>query len=271
MVIVAGEKSVYRAILAPSASKAEEEDAPLVAPFYQKGCALAFSHVAAGVVDRTMDIIETVFLKEGGIGQSSSKEAELSISDAAAGAAAGLRMLDGIRILGPSLAKLCDIPLLEKASVNVKPGTMPIASTLCIAIHRTTVKNTARTLENLAKAIQDDPQEGATHRPPDAGVCSTCGEVVRAIRVISPFLSAYKSVTKRRALPWDPNIGEEAGEMDSYAKFLVMRLRNNLIAKSEKYAKEPGPLALVRSTGTVVTFHARYLNSLSLTFLWLAK
>jgi exocyst complex protein 7 len=270
MVVVAGEKSVYRAIVAPSASKAEDEEAPVVAPFYQKGCASAFSHVAAGVVDRTMDIVETVFLKEGGIGQSSSKEAstpQLSISEAAAGAAAGLRMLDGIRILGPSLAKLCEIPLLESALVNVKPGTMPIASTLCIAIHRTTVKNTARTLENLAKAIQDDPTEGATHRPRDAGVCSACGDVVRAIRLISPFLNAYKSVTKRRALPWDPNIGEEAGEMDSYAKFLVMRLKNSLAAKSEKYAKDLSPLALVRPTGAFVTVQISHcLNSLSCNF-----
>jgi len=33
---------------------------------------------------------------------------------------------------------------------------MTVASTLCIAIHRTTVKNTAKMLENIAKAIQED-------------------------------------------------------------------------------------------------------------------
>lgn len=189
---------MFKAILAPSTAKCEDDDAPFVAPFYQKGCVTAFSHVAAGVVDRTMDIIETVFLKEGCIGQSSKEATTLAISDAAAGAAAGLRMLDGIRILGPSLAKLCDIPVVEKATVNVKPGTMPIASTLCIAIHRTTVKNTARTLENLAKAVQEDPLDGEKHRPANAGVCSACYDVVQAIRLISPFLNAYKSVTKRR-------------------------------------------------------------------------
>lgn len=191
--------------MAPSASKAEEEDAPIVAPFYQKGCVTAFSHVAAGAVDRTMDIVETVFLKEGGIGQSSKDSKGLSIAKAAAGAAAGLRTLDGIRILGPSLAKLCEIPLVDKANINVKPGTMPIASTLCIAIHRTTVKNTARTLENLASAIQDDPLDGEKHRPADAGVCSACDDLVRAIRLISPFMSAYKSVTKRRYVCCDIN------------------------------------------------------------------
>ena len=189
---------MFKTIVAPSTAKAEDDGVPFVAPFYHKGAVTAFSHVAAGVVDRTMDIIETVFLKEGCIGQGSKEATILSISDAAAGAAAGLRMLDGIRILGPSLAKLCDIPIVEKAAVNVQPGTMPIASTLCIAIHRTTVKNTARTLENLAKAIQDDPLDGEAHRPANAGVCSACYDLVKAIRLISPFLNAYKSVTKRR-------------------------------------------------------------------------
>lgn len=46
----------------------------------------------------------------------------------------------------------------------------------------------------------------------------------------------------KRALPWDPNIGEEAGEMDSFVKYLVMRLRNSLVEKSGHYALEPGPL-----------------------------
>jgi exocyst complex protein 7 len=49
-----------------------------------------------------------------------------------------------------------------------------------------------------------------------------------------------------RALPWDPNIGEEAGEMDSYVKYLVLRIRSNLARKSERYAAEPGDLAQVR-------------------------
>ena len=50
-----------------------------------------------------------------------------------------------------------------------------------------------------------------------------------------------------RALPWDPNIGEEAGEMDSFVKYLVMRLRNSLVEKSGHYALEPGPLPEVRN------------------------
>jgi exocyst complex protein 7 len=99
------------------------------------------------------------------------------------------------------------------------------------------VKNCAKTLENLAKAIQDDPNNGPKHRPPDCRLASVSSDVVRAVRLISPFVSAYKSVTKRRALPWDPNIGEEAGEMDSYVRFIIMRLLNSLQGKALNYTK----------------------------------
>lgn len=56
----------------------------------------------------------------------------------------------------------------------------------------------------------------AFHAPKDASVSSVSRDVVHAIRLISPFVSAYKSVSKRRSLPWDPNMGEDAGEMDAY-------------------------------------------------------
>uniref|UniRef100_A0A7S1GNU5 Exocyst subunit Exo70 family protein n=1 Tax=Cyclophora tenuis TaxID=216820 RepID=A0A7S1GNU5_CYCTE len=246
MVVVAGEKNVYRSIVAPSLVIIDDEDAPKISPFYRKACVAAYSHVVACVVDRTMDIIETVFLKEGGIGTSSGSDKDgdkansgLSVRFAASAAAAGLRMLDGVRMLGPSLAKLCDMPI-DDETVGTKHNSsnMSVASTLCIAIHRTTVKNTAKTLENLAKAIQEDPVNGMKHRPPDARIASVSSDVVRAIRLISPFMSAYKSVTKRRALPWDPNIGEEAGEMDSYVRFLIMRLLNSLQGKALNYTKD---------------------------------
>lgn len=261
MVIVAGEKSIYRAVVAPSATpRPNDEDAPTVTPWYQKACVAAFSYVAAAVVDRTMDIIETVFLKEGGIGQTSGSKTEnhLSVRDAGSAAAAGLRMLDGVRMLGPSLSKLCDIPLSEGASAIVKPGIMPVASTLCIAIHRTTVKNAARTLENLAKAIQEDPLNGSKYRPPDARIAPVSSDVVRAIRLLSPFVSAYKSVTKRRALPWDPNIGEEAGEMESFVKYVVMRLRNSLAGKALNYTRDPGEDNMAKSNMFMIN-NAYYL------------
>lgn len=244
MVVVAGEKTVYRAIVAPSLVQNKDEDAIKISPFYRKACVAAYSHVVACVVDRAMDIIETVFLKEGGIGQSSGAEKEgaaagLSVREAASAAAAGLRMLDGVRMLGPSLAKLCDMPIEGDADGGNKANApnMSLASSLCIAIHRTTVKNCAKTLENLAKAIHDDPNNGPKHRPLDCRLATVTSDVVRAVRLISPFVSAYKSVTKRRALPWDPNIGEEAGEMESYVRFLILRLLNSLQAKALNYTK----------------------------------
>lgn len=40
------------------------------------------------------------------------------------------------------------------------------------------------------------------------------------------------------ALPWDPNIGEEAGELDSFVRYLVMRLFNSLKGKALNYTKD---------------------------------
>jgi exocyst complex component 7 len=247
MVVVAGEKSVYRATVGSSLVQSTDADATQISPIYRKACVAAYAHVVAAVVDRTMDIIETVFLKEGHIGQSSGEKndkdgnAALTVRNAASAAAAGLRMLDGVRMLGPSLAKLCDMAIEDETDPatpkQASQNNMTVASTLCIAIHRTTVKNTAKTLENLAKAIQEDPVNGVKHRPPDARIASVSSDVVRALRLISPFVSAYKSVTKRRALPWDPNIGDDAGEMESYVRFLIMRLLNSLQGKALNYTK----------------------------------
>jgi exocyst complex protein 7 len=99
-------------------------------------------------------------------------------------------------MLGPSLAKLCETPIGD----GVTDANSSLAATLCIALHRTTVKNTARTLENLAKAIQEDPLKGPFHRPKDASVSSVSRDVVFAIRLIAPFVSAYKTVSKRRCV-----------------------------------------------------------------------
>jgi exocyst complex protein 7 len=71
-------------------------------------------------------------------------------------------------------------------------------------------------LENLAKAINEDPVKGSTQRVKDARVALLTIDVVRAVKLISPFDSAYKSVSKRRPLPWDPDMGKEAGESDTY-------------------------------------------------------
>jgi exocyst complex protein 7 len=250
MVVVAGEKNVYRTIVSPSLTKIADEDAinEDISPYYRKACAAAYSHIASVIVDKTMDIIETVFLKEGCIGHASGTgkgdaPPPLTVRQAASAAAAGLRMLDGVRMLGPSLAKLCDMPIGDGGE---EPQSL--ASILCIAIHRTTVKNTARTLENLAKAINEDPVKGSAQRVKDARVALLTIDVVRAVKLISPFDSAYKSVSKRRQLPWDPNMGEEAGELDSFIRFLVMRLVNSLKGKALNYTKHVGDIGHARSS-----------------------
>jgi exocyst complex protein 7 len=105
MVVVAGEKNVYRTVVMPSLTKIADEDAvnDEISPFYRKACAAAYSHVVSCVVDKTMDIIETVFLKEGGIGHSSGGKGDqpepLTVRSASSAAAAGLRLLDGVRML----------------------------------------------------------------------------------------------------------------------------------------------------------------------------
>lgn len=40
------------------------------------------------------------------------------------------------------------------------------------------------------------------------------------------------------ALPWDPNMGEESGELDSFVRFLVMRLLNSLKGKALNYVRD---------------------------------
>jgi exocyst complex component 7 len=258
MVVVAGEKNVYRTIVSPSLSKIADEDAANdeISPFYRKACAAAYSHVVGAVVDKTMDIIETVFLKECGIGHTSGAKDQppLTVRTASSGAAAGLRMLDGVRMLGPSLAKLCDMAIGDGSEEGAS-----IASTLCIAIHRTTVKNAARTLENLAKAIQDDPIKGGANRLKDARVAPLTVDVARGIRMVSPFESAYKSVSKRRQLPWDPNMGEEAGELDSFIRFLIMRLLNSLKGKALNYTKHSHEIGHARAAMFMMnnTFYLR--------------
>jgi exocyst complex component 7 len=203
MIVAAGEKAVYRVVVTPSLMQHDDYDdevAEEMSPFFKKACAGAYSHVVGAVVNRTLDIFETVYLKEGGIGQASGTKAGgavgLTVVNAASAAAAGLRMLDGVRMLGPSLAKLCEMPIGD----GLTDANSSLAATLCIALHRTTVKNTARTLENLAKAIQEDPLKGPFHRPKDASVSSVSRDVVFAIRLIAPFVSAYKTVSKRRCV-----------------------------------------------------------------------
>jgi exocyst complex component 7 len=40
------------------------------------------------------------------------------------------------------------------------------------------------------------------------------------------------------ALPWDPNLGDEAGELDSFVRFLVTRVLNSLKGKALNYTRD---------------------------------
>lgn len=59
--------------------------------------------------------------------------------------------------------------------------------------------------------------------------------------VMTPFVPAYKNAGKRRALPWDPGIGAQDGEMDTFVRFLVKRLSIRLGGKGLNYKNDEGP------------------------------
>jgi len=149
-------------------------------------------------------------------------------------------------MLGPSLSKLCE--LSNPPGVASPAASDPtIAAALCISLHRSTVKNCAKMLENLARSIQLDPLDGPRHRPVDARVATISSDVVHAIRLVSPFVSAYKSVSKRRSLPWDTSIGEHAGEMDTFVRFLVKQVSISLAGKAQNYKNDEGPDSQAKS------------------------
>ncbi len=231
MVIVAGEKSIYRCVVSPTSS--HKHDSSKIPLEYKYALVASYSHVCSVVVDRVLDVIELFFIKDAalrnipgsasvdaggstglGDGESTMDGSSLvnapSVRFAASAAAAGLRILDAVRMLGPSLAKLCEMASdkmklrqemrqqVSNGSINSRDTSSSLASNLCIAIHRMTVKNTGKALENLSLAVKHDPLDGAKYRPPDTRVAAVSSDVVRAIRLVSPFVNAYKSVTKRR-------------------------------------------------------------------------
>ncbi|KAL3760811.1 hypothetical protein ACHAWU_007877 [Discostella pseudostelligera] len=270
MVVVSGEKSVYRCVVAPSSNMnpgGEDGNRSMsLDPQYQSALIASYSYVVSAAVDRLLDLIEYTFLREArcgsNLGASMGSDAaggaaagaagggmgnDFDIRAAASAAAAGLRIVDGVRMLGPSLSKLCELSNLPGAGPVPPGGESTIASALCISLHRSTVKYCAKTLENLARAIQMDPLDGVKHRPIDARVATVSSDVVHAIRILSPFISAYKSVSKRRSLPWDPNIGENSGEMDLFVRFLVKELLISLLGKAQNYKNDEGPDAQAKS------------------------
>lgn len=238
MVVVSGEKSVHRCVVTNAQGPDEKNNDAQ----YERALVMSYSYVSSAAVDRLLDLIEYTFLREGGCaanlaGGDSSENSDMDIRSAASAAVAGLRIVDGVRMLGPSLSKLCEV---TPPGGSKGQSEATIASALCISLHRSTVKNCSKTLENLARSIQMDPLDGAKHRPSDARVATVSSDVVHAIRIISPFTSAYKSVSKRRALPWDQEVGESAADMDTFVRFLVKQLVISLQGKAQNYRND-GP------------------------------
>ena len=171
---------------------------------------------AGGAVSNKTLSIPTTTLEEN---ESTNEDASTisnvpSVRFAASAAAASLRILDGVRMLGPSLAKLCEMTSTSERRASMTQGRRPstsgsstsskdlsassLASNLCICIHRSTVKSCAKALENLASAVKHNPLDGKENRPIDARVAAVSSDVVRAVRLVAPFVNAYRSVTKRR-------------------------------------------------------------------------
>ena len=293
MVIVAGEKAIYRCVISPTSS--HTHDTTKIPMEYKYALVASYSHVCACVVDRVLDIIELFFIKDAGINSmkpsnpssstdivgststignptsvgggnsanlsggggpdvahggingigaggavsnltlsipkatledadsdtneddSQSSHKVPSVRFAASAAAASLRILDGVRMLGPSLAKLCEISSSSdrhhgssggndrrasnsstNGSISKDLSSASLACNLCICIHRATVKSCAKALENLALAVKKNPLDGEKNRPRDARVAAVSSDVVRAVRLVSSFTNAYRSVTKRR-------------------------------------------------------------------------
>jgi len=233
MVVIVGEQTVFRNVVAPSAVRGFEDGD--FTENYRAALSSAYSHVAACVMERVVRIVDSTFYKQ-------AKAAAGSVLGAGAASAAGLRILDGVRILGPTLAKHCD--LSDQKAGMIKTEESKAASNLCIELHRVTVKGCQKAMENLTANIIDDPLEGARYRPSNAGVASVSSEVVTAVRMISKFTSAYKTVSKRRALSWDPQTGDSAGDLDAFSKYIVSKLCKNLEEKSKYYLKDGGFVAV---------------------------
>ena len=49
-----------------------------------------------------------------------------------------------------------------------------------------------------------------------------------------------------RALAWDPQTGDSAGDLDAFSKYIVSKLCKNLEEKSKYYLKDGGFVAEVR-------------------------
>eukprot|EP00588_Corethron_pennatum_P005476 CAMPEP_0194289944 /NCGR_PEP_ID=MMETSP0169-20130528/40227_1 /TAXON_ID=218684 /ORGANISM="Corethron pennatum, Strain L29A3" /LENGTH=1028 /DNA_ID=CAMNT_0039037377 /DNA_START=110 /DNA_END=3196 /DNA_ORIENTATION=+ len=306
-----GNRSIDGASAGGGTSPAQGQDQGMAG--YRRALLAMYSHIVSGAVDRATEIIEQAFLKEcrlesnatgvnsallqpdaqGGVGMAGDATANsfsgapvLPVGEVSAAAAAALRIVDGVRILCPSLSKLCDVSsyvtgsaggglttsFTGRSSVSSVRGdanhTIPtVAGSLCISLHRGTVKSCAKCLENLARSVarQGLSGDGVGTAPlvagavvpsvvrDSAGVAMISSNVVKAVRTLAPFTNAYNSVSKRRQLTWDDQMGEKAGGMNRFVRYIIVKLLQNLQSKTKQCVKQ--------ETGAELKCHIFLINN----------
>jgi len=154
--------------------------------------------VVAPIVDRMVDIVE--FFCENKARLSTQTPNLETVRFAASASAGTFRVLDGVRCLVPTLTKICEVSSDKQQQANeandsdsLAPNS--VASILCMRLHKATIKYAARALESIVKVIT----EGVQINPSKItlSVAPLTSEVVWAIRILCPYVSAYNSTSKR--------------------------------------------------------------------------
>ena len=185
MVVIIAEQGIHKTAIVPYGVRGFEDGD--LSQKYRDALSSAYSHIVACVVERIIRILEHTFYKQ-------AKASAGSVATAGSSTAAGLRILDGVRILGPTLAKVCDVTDAKKGFTKTEASKG--VSSLCVELHRLTVKGCAKAMDNFVSSLASDSLKNV--RSTNIDVSSTTFDVIDAIRSISGYQSAYKSVTKRR-------------------------------------------------------------------------
>jgi exocyst complex protein 7 len=182
--------------VAPTSSNAHDESR--VPPELKQSFSIAYAHVVAPVVDRILDIVE--YFCDNNARLNTQNPTLESVRFAASAVAGTFRILDGVRSLVPTLTKLCEVTSDKQSQIsgggeNDALAQNSVASFLCMKLHKTTVKYAARALEGIVKSVS----EGVQVHPSKItlGVAPISVDVVAAIRLLCPYVSAYNSVSKR--------------------------------------------------------------------------
>lgn len=173
-------------------------DQSRIPPELRNALSHAYTNVVAPVVDHILDIVE--FFCDNNARLSSQNPNLESVRFAASAVAGTFRVLDGVRSLVPTLTKLCEVSSDKQQQTNEgadSDNLLPnsIATILCMKLHKTTVKYAARALEGIVKSITEGVQTNPSKIT--LGVAPISSDVVLAIRLLCPYVSAYNSVSRR--------------------------------------------------------------------------